>query len=32
MENNYIIIFEINPRPGRSLIYNNKYFNIKYFY
>lgn len=26
--NNNIFIFEINPRPGGSLIYNNKYFNI----
>jgi predicted ATP-grasp superfamily ATP-dependent carboligase len=26
--NNNIIIFEINPRPGGSLIYDNKYFNI----
>jgi hypothetical protein len=26
--NNNIIVFEINPRPGGSLIYNNKYFNF----
>jgi predicted ATP-grasp superfamily ATP-dependent carboligase len=26
--NNTIIIFEINPRPGGSLIHNEKYFNI----
>ena len=25
--NNKIIIFEINPRPGGSLIFNNEYFN-----
>jgi hypothetical protein len=26
--NNNIIVFEINPRSGGSLIYNSKYFNI----
>ena len=28
ISNNNIIIFEINPRPGGSLIHNNEYFNI----
>jgi predicted ATP-grasp superfamily ATP-dependent carboligase len=26
IKNSNIIIFEINPRPGGSLIYNKKYF------
>lgn len=26
IKNENIIIFEINPRPGGSLIYNKKYF------
>ena len=28
IHNNKIIIFEINPRPGGSLIHNEKYLNI----
>jgi predicted ATP-grasp superfamily ATP-dependent carboligase len=28
ISNNNIIIFEINPRPGGSLIHNNEFFNI----